>query len=130
MTRHQQPPARRRDAESSTIRPSRARGARTALQGGAGYVVAELIDTFLALSDSQLALLAVILTALFSWVQTTVEDYIGKALLREVPEADQPVADAAPQGEGGAVSWVTVAAAAVIVACVVIVMAYTDVRIR
>jgi cell shape-determining protein MreD len=86
-------PGRRR-AEKHEAKPATARGTRTALQGGAGYLVAQLLDTFVELSDSQLALVAVILTALFSWLQTVVEDYSGHALLREVPETDPPVVDA------------------------------------
>jgi cell shape-determining protein MreD len=79
---------------TTTVSPGKARGARTAVQGGAGYLVAELVDTFVNLNDTQLALLAVILTALFSWVQTVVEDASGRAFLRDIPEPDQPVADA------------------------------------
>jgi hypothetical protein len=97
--------------------PKNARGARTAIQGGAGYLVAELIDTFVDLDKTQLALVAVLLTALFSWVQTAVEDYTGKALLREIPEPNQPVADN-ERGE----SWVgfAVGVAAILLAIYIV----------
>ena len=86
MTKHR--------AKKTEVRPSRARGARTALQGGAGYAVAEFVDAVIYdMPGSGVALLAVILTALFSWAQTTVEDAVGVALLRDVPEPDAPVAD-------------------------------------
>ena len=75
--------------------PATARGTRTGVQGGvAGAIVALLASFGLELTETQVGLAIVILTALFSYVQTVVEDHYGKALLREVPEGDQPVADA------------------------------------
>lgn len=73
-------------ASQSVTRPTR-----TALQGGAGYAVAELVDSFHDLSEVQIALLAVVLTIFFSWVQTTVENAIGKGFLRDVPPTTDPV---------------------------------------
>lgn len=62
------------------------RGGRTAVQGGAGYAIAELIDSFVELDGGQVALVAVILTALFAYVQTLVEEALGAGLLRRVEE--------------------------------------------
>ncbi len=91
MTAH-----RKKNRTGPQARPSIARPARTALQGGAGFTVAELLDTFVDLSDSQLALVAVILTAFFAWVQVLVEDGFGLALLRDVPEHATPLVDTEP----------------------------------
>lgn len=81
--------------------PKVARPTRTAIQGGAGYLVAEFIDEVVYdMSGKGLVLLSLILTVFFSWAQTAVEDYFGRALLRDIPEPDQPVADDA-RGERG-----------------------------
>jgi hypothetical protein len=86
----------RRKQEQRKTKPATARGTRTAVQGGAGYAVAELVDTFIDLNDTQLAALAVVLTIAFSWIQTTLEDWRGVAFLRDIPEPDAPVADQNP----------------------------------
>lgn len=90
MTAHR---SSKKNRSGPQARPSIARPTRTIVQGGAGLTAAELIDTFHDLSDTQLALVAVLLTALFAWVQVLVEDGFGLALLRDVPEHSTPLVD-------------------------------------
>ena len=73
-----------------------ARPARTAIQGGAGYAVAELVDSFVGLTDGQVFWLAAVLTLAFSYAQTLIENHLGAGLLRQVPPTTAPVVD-----EGG-----------------------------
>lgn len=76
--------------------PGVARGTRTAVQGGAGLLLAEFVDTVIYdMPGAGVIILAAILGGLVSWLQVTVEDAIGKAFLREIPEPDAPVTDQA-----------------------------------
>ena len=87
----------------NTTSPKIARPTRTALQGGAGYLVAQFVDEVIYdMSPAGVLLLALILTPVVSFLQTAVEDYFGKALLRDIPEPDAPVADTA-RGERGTI---------------------------
>lgn len=71
-----------------------ARPTRTALQGGAGGALAVLIDeTFYDLTDAGLMALALVLTTFIGWVQVTIEDYTGRALLRSIPPTEVPIVE-------------------------------------
>lgn len=76
------------------VSPGAARGTRTAVQGGAGILLAELVDSLVDLPDPTVVILAAILGGFVSWAQVVIEDAVGHAFLREIPEPDQPVADA------------------------------------
>lgn len=90
LGRHARPDSSRPRVSDAVARP-----ARTAIQGGAGYAVAELVDSFVGLEDSQVFWLAAVLTLAFSYVQTLVENYLGAGLLRQVPPTTAPVVDEA-----------------------------------
>lgn len=64
------------------------RGTRTGVQGGVAGAVVALLGTFVNLSETQVGLAVVVLTALFSWVQTAVEDYVDHGFLREPPDVE------------------------------------------
>ena len=70
------------------------RPTRTIGQGGAGLATAELLDTFLDLSQAQVFLIALLLTPFYSWVQALVENRLGVGILRDVPPRTDPVVDA------------------------------------
>ena len=89
MTKH----TRRKRVSTTVANPTR-----TAGQAGAGLLVAQLVDSFVNLNDTQLGLLAAVLAVFFSFVQNLVENYLGAGLLREVPEAQQPVVDPPTRG--------------------------------
>jgi hypothetical protein len=100
----------------NTVSDAVARPARTGLQGGAGWVVAEFIDAFLwDMDDRQYGIAVVVLGSVISWIQNTVENHYGKGLLRQVPEPDPPVVD-----DRGVVNWTVALLAAIVVLLVFI----------
>lgn len=62
-----------------------ARTARGGAQGGVAYSIDVLIASFAHLTNEQFGAILVLLTALVSAVQLTVENRLGVALLRDVP---------------------------------------------
>lgn len=79
-----------------------ARPTRGVLQGGAGWVVTEGIDAFLwDMNDRQYGIAVIILGALVSFIQNTVENRAGVAILRDLPPKPQPVVENInpPEGE-------------------------------
>lgn len=71
-----------------------ARPLRTAPQGGAAWAFTEGIDAFIYdMNDRQYGISIVLLTMLFSFIQTAIENGIGKAFLRSVPPYSTPVVD-------------------------------------
>jgi hypothetical protein len=78
-----------------------ARPVRTGAQGGAGWAVTEFIDAFFwNMDERQYGILIVVLTTLIGYVQVLVENYFGKALLRNIPAADVKVVDDNPAAPG------------------------------
>ncbi len=79
---------------SNTVSDVVARPVRTAAQGGLAWVVTENVDAFLYdMSDRQYGALLGLLIILFGWAQVLVENNLGKAFLRVIPEPDAPVVD-------------------------------------
>lgn len=73
------------------VKETIARPARTLMQGGPALVIVELIDAFTYdMADRQYGVLVAALTLLFSWVQAAVEDYKGKAVLRDITTENVP----------------------------------------
>jgi hypothetical protein len=69
-----------------------ARPVRTVSQGGAGWVITELIDSFLwNMNDRQYGILVIALTGVIGWAQVVIENHYGKAVLRTVPPAKSKV---------------------------------------
>ncbi len=68
------------------------RPVRTLLQGGAGYAVVEFIDAFhiYDMDERQYAIATVVIGAAIGWIQVNVENYFGKALLRDIPDESGP----------------------------------------
>lgn len=78
-----------------TVSEATARAGRTAPQGGLAWALTEGVDAFFYdMTDRQYGVLIVLLTIVFAFVQAAIENGIGKALLRNVPPFDAPVADA------------------------------------
>lgn len=75
------------------VSESIARSGRTAIQATPAFLITELIDSFHDLSDYQFGIVVLLLTAGISFVQTEVENYLGKAVLRSVPPTKSPVVD-------------------------------------
>lgn len=85
-----------------TVSETVARPLRTAPQGGIAWAVTEGIDAFFYdFSDRQYGILVVLLTMLVSFIQTTVENGIGKAFLRRVPPTQAPIVDTEDGGSNG-----------------------------
>ncbi len=81
------------------VSDSVARPVRTLGQLTASAVFTEFIDAFLYdMSEKQYAALLGLLTILFTWLQVIVENWRGKALLRNIPEKPAPVVDSGPDG--------------------------------
>ena len=79
---------------NSKVSEALARPARTVGQGGAGWVVTELIDSFLwDMNDRQYGILVIALTAVFSWLQVQIENRSNRALLRNVAIQNIPKTD-------------------------------------
>lgn len=70
-----------------------ARGTRTIIQATPAYLIALLIDSFWNMDDNQFGIVVLLLTAAVSFIQTAVENYTGKGLLRHVPPTASPVVD-------------------------------------
>lgn len=63
-------------------------------QSGAGFVLTQLIDsTIWDMNEVQFGLVVVILGGLVSFLQNTIENYVGRAVLREVPPKEVVVVD-------------------------------------
>jgi hypothetical protein len=74
------------------VSESLARPLRTAPQGGLAWALTEGIDAFVYdLSQQQYGIALVLLTMLFSFLQTAIEQGIGKAFLRTLPNTPEPV---------------------------------------
>lgn len=77
-----------------TVSESVARAGRTAPQGGLAWAISEGIDAFFYdMSDRQYGVLIVLLTMLFAFIQSAIENGIGRAFLRNVPPTKSPVVD-------------------------------------
>lgn len=64
------------------------RPVRTAVQGTVAYALVEFVDAFaFDMSERQYGAAVVLLTLVLSWVQVLVEDFTGKALLRDADES-------------------------------------------
>lgn len=75
-----------------------ARPVRTATQGGLSWAVVEGIDAFFwNMDERQYGVAIVLLGILFSFIQTAIEDGLGKAFLRDLPDTGVPVVE----DEGG-----------------------------
>lgn len=70
-----------------------ARPARGAGQGGAGWIVTETIEAFgiYDFTEKQYGLSVFILGVVFSFLQTLIENRLGKAFLRQIPPKDSPL---------------------------------------
>ncbi len=69
-----------------------ARPGRTALQATPAFVIVELIDsTFWDMTDRQYGALVAALTMVFAYGLVVVEEWRGKAVLRESAEQSVPV---------------------------------------
>lgn len=78
----------------TTVSETVARPLRTAPQGGLAWAITEGIDAFIVdMNDRQYGILVVLLTIVVSFIQAVVENGIGKALLRTLPDHPQPVTD-------------------------------------
>lgn len=78
----------------TTVSEAIARPLRTAPQGGLAWAVTEGIDAFIVdMDERQYGVLIVLLTMVFSFVQTAIENGIGKAFLRRLPATEQPIVD-------------------------------------
>jgi len=68
-----------------TLPESITRPTRTAGQGAAAYAAVEFVDSWLYdMTDRQYAALVVALTIIIGWAQVAIEDWRGKAILRDV----------------------------------------------
>jgi hypothetical protein len=78
-----------------SVSQSVARPVRTTVQGGAAFAVTEFIDAFgiVQMDERQYGACAVILTIVFSWAQTLIENGLGKGFLRRVPGTKVDVID-------------------------------------
>lgn len=88
------------NTQKLTVSDRVARPLRTAPQGGLAWAITEGIDAFLwDMDDRQYGVLVVLLTMTVSFIQSTVENGLGKAFLRKVetPPVETPVID----NEGG-----------------------------
>lgn len=74
-----------------------ARPARTAGQGGLGFAVMAVIQSFHPFTPEQYGALTLLLTIVFGWVQVVVENRLGKAVLRDVPSRTAPLVDETPE---------------------------------
>lgn len=75
----------------TTVPSAVARTARTGIQAAPAWAVVEGIDAFFYdLNDRQFGIAVILLTMLFSFIQNTIENGIGKGLFR-LPTAETPV---------------------------------------
>lgn len=77
------------------------RPTRTAVQGGAAYVIVELVEAFdlYDFTGRQYAITLLALTAVLSSVQAFAENRLGVGFLRQVPPKTEPLVD--DRGETG-----------------------------
>lgn len=69
---------------TTRISEPKARTVRTAIQASPALAIVEGIDAwYYDMNDRQYGVSVILLTMLFSFLQTTYEDYKGRALLRE-----------------------------------------------
>lgn len=62
------------------------RPVRTGIQSGAGWLLVTVVTAFgVDLTAEQTAALVAVLTPLIAWLQVTIEDAVGKGVLRDVP---------------------------------------------
>lgn len=79
---------------SNKISQAVARPVRTATQLVPAIVIVDVVDVFVFdFDDRQYAAAAAFLTMVFGWATVLIEDWKGKAFLREIPEPAAPVAD-------------------------------------
>lgn len=78
-----------------------ARPVRGVGQGGAGWAVIEVVEAFhiYEFDERQSIISIIILTALVSFLQNTIENRLGKGLLRNVPPTTVPVVDDVDNGD-------------------------------
>ena len=62
---------------------------RGAVQGGAGWAITEFVDAFhiYSMDERQFVISVIVFGAIFTFIQNTIENSIGKALLKKVPES-------------------------------------------
>ena len=82
-----------------------ARPARTGTQATPAFLITWLVDeNIYNMNDETFAVVTVLLTMLFSFLQTGFENWKGRAFLRNIPPADAPVTDTdetqVPGGDG------------------------------
>lgn len=78
-------------ANTRKVNSAVARTARTAIQGGPAWAIVEGIDAFFYdFNDRQFGIAVILLTMLISFIQNTVENGLGKGLLR-LPTDETPV---------------------------------------
>lgn len=70
-----------------------ARPARTAGQGGLGFAVMAVIQSFHHFTPEQYGALLLLFTIVFGWAQVLIENRLGKGILREVPPKTEPIVD-------------------------------------
>lgn len=76
---------------SSYVSEKVARPARTIMQASPALAITEVIDAFAYdMNDRQYGALVMALTITFSWLNVVIEDYRGRALLREANETAVP----------------------------------------
>ena len=79
-------------ANSAKVNSAVARATRTGIQGTPAWALTEGIDAFLVdLSDRQYGIAVVLLTILISFIQNTIENGFGKAILRVPTNEGTPV---------------------------------------
>ena len=80
--------------ERKTVSQALARPLRTGPQGGLAWAVTEGFDAFIVdMNDRQYGILVVLLTMLFSFLQASLENGLGKAFLRRLDAPRAPLTD-------------------------------------
>jgi hypothetical protein len=81
-------------AQRKKVNEAVARPARTAVQATPAFLITSFIDsTIWDMNDETFGLVVLILTTVFSFVQTAIENSRGKGLMRNVPPKEAPVID-------------------------------------
>lgn len=80
---------------NTTVSTTVANPIRTGVQGGAAWVVTEILDSFeiIAMDERQYGAVIVGLAMLFAAIQNATENYLGKAILRTIPPTEAKVVD-------------------------------------
>ena len=101
------------------------RPARTAVQGGAAYILVELVEAFglYDFTGRQYAITLLALTTLLASVQAALENRLGVGLLRQVPPKTEPLVD-----DTGAIDAVTALVIVLLVLCILFVIGVLPVR--